>query len=82
MKKKKNKLQNLMMGVAVVSLPLIATVLLGLFVHLVSGVTLLNSLFITLVIEGLLGVGIYLWVKKEIQQYKMDIDLSDEDDIL
>lgn len=77
-----NKLQNLMMGVAVISLPLIATVLLGLFIHLVSGVTLLNSLFITLLIEGGLGVGIYFWIKKEIQQFKMDIDLSDEDDML
>lgn len=78
----REKLDNLLIGVTILTLPLITTVLLSVLVYLVTGLSIGISVLITIGIETVLGYLFYLYVKKEISQFKVDLGIDDEDGII
>lgn len=77
-----NRLNNVVTGIAILSMPIIVTFILNLMVWLATDLTFGQSLLATLGIEALLGVGIYFWIRNEVRKFNVDIEVDEEDGIL
>ena len=77
-----NRLNNVVTGIAILSMPIIVTFILNLMIWLATELTFGQSLLVTLGIEALLGVGIYFWIKNEVRKFSVDIEVNEDDGIL
>lgn len=77
-----NRLNNVVTGIAILSMPIIVTFILNLMVWFATELTFGQSLLVTLGIEALLGVGIYFWIRNEVKKFSVDIEVDEEDGIL
>ena len=77
-----NRLNNVVTGIAILSMPIIVTFILNLMVWFATDLTFGQSLLATLGIEALLGVGIYFWIRNEVRKFNVDIEVDEEDGIL
>lgn len=77
-----NRLNNVVTGIAILSMPIIVTFILNLMIWLATDLTFGQSLLVTFGVEALLGVGIYFWIKNEVKKFSVDIEVNEEDGIL
>lgn len=77
-----NRLNNVVAGIAILSMPIIVTFILNLMIWLATDLTFGQSLLVTFGVEALLGVGIYFWIRNEVRKFNVDIEVEEEDGIL
>ena len=77
-----DKLGNILVGIAIFSIPVIVTFILNLMVWLATELSFGQSLLATLGIEAALGTALYFWIRNEVKKFSVDIDVNEEDGIL
>lgn len=77
-----NRLNNVVTGIAILSMPIIVTFILNLMIWLATDLTFGQSLLVTFGVEALLGVGIYFWIRNEVRKFNVNIEVDEEDGIL
>lgn len=78
----RSKLDNLLLGTVVLTLPVIAIFLISVLIWFVTDLSLLVSVLLSLGIEIFFGVCFYFYIRNEVKQFKIDIDVDDEDGII
>lgn len=77
-----NRLNNVVTGIAILSMPIIVTFILNLMIWLATDLTFGQSLLVTFGVEAFLGVCIYFWIRNEVRKFNVDIEVEEEDGIL
>lgn len=77
-----DKLGDLLVGIAIISMPIFVTFILSLMVWVATGLTFGQSILSALGFEALLGVGLYFWIRNEVKKFSVDLDVDEEDGIL
>ena len=78
----RSKLDNLLLGTVVLTLPVIAIFLISVLIWFVTDLSLLVSVLLSLGIEIFFGVCFYFYIRNEVKQFKIDIDVDEEDGII
>ena len=78
----RSKLDNLLLGTVVLTLPVIAIFLISILIWFVTDLSLLVSVLLSLGIEVFFGVCFYFYIRNEVKQFKIDIEVNDDDGIL
>lgn len=78
----RSKLDNLLLGTVVLTLPVIAIFLISVLIWSVTDLSLLVSVLLSLGIEIFFGVCFYFYIRNEVKQFKIDIDVDEEDGIV
>lgn len=78
----RSKLDNLLLGTVVLTLPVIAIFLISILIWFVTDLSLLVSVLLSLGIEVFFGVCFYFYIRNEVKQFKIDIDVDEEDGII
>lgn len=78
----RSKLDNLLLGTVVLTLPVIAIFLISVLIWFVTDLSLLVSVLLSLGIEVFFGVCFYFYIRNEVRQFKIDIDVDEEDGII
>ena len=78
----RSKLDNLLLGTVVLTLPVIAIFLISVLIWFVTDLSLLVSVLLSLGIEVFFGVCFYFYIRNEVKQFKIDIDVDEEDGII
>ena len=78
----RSTLDNLLLGTVVLTLPVIAIFLISILIWFVTDLSLLVSVLLSLGIEVFFGVCFYFYIRNEVKQFKIDIEVNDDDGIL